>query len=52
MTRTSADDGASMFRNRIRIVIPMIGIVTVITWLVMFHGSHLNLKKTSQAKNE
>ena len=40
-----------MLRNRIRIVRATIGIVTVITWEVMFHGSHLNLKKTSQAKN-
>ena len=30
----------------------IIGSVIVMTWVTMFHGSHLNLKKTSQAKNE
>ena len=30
----------------------MIGIVTTITCDVMFHGSHLNLMKISQTKNE
>ena len=29
----------------------MIGMVMVMTWLTMFQGSHLNLKKISQAKN-
>ena len=29
----------------------MIGMVTTTTWLVMFHGSSLNLKKMSQTKN-
>ena len=41
-----------MFRNRIRAAIPMIGSVMTMTWLTMFHGSHLNLKKISQTKNE
>ena len=31
---------------------PMIGIVAAITCVVMFHGSHLNLMKISQTKNE
>ena len=35
-----------------RIVSPMMGRVTTITWLTMFQGSHLNLKKISQTKNE
>ena len=30
----------------------MIGIVIVTTCVTMFQGNHLNLKKTSQAKNE
>ena len=30
----------------------MIGSVMTITWLVMFHGSHLNLKKISQTMIE
>ncbi len=28
------------------------GIVTTITWLTKFHGSHLNLKKISQMMYE
>ncbi len=50
MTRTSGLDGAPMLSSRIMIVRPMIGIVTVMTCVVMFHGSHLNLKKISHAK--
>jgi len=34
--------------NRIRIVSAMIGIVTTMTWLVMFQGSHFFLKKMNQ----
>jgi hypothetical protein len=30
----------------------MIGIVTTMTWLVMFHGRSLNLKKISQTMTE
>ena len=41
-----------MFMNRIRTVSAMIGIVTTITWLMMFHGSHFNLKKMNQTKTE
>jgi len=39
-----------MFSRRIVAASPMMGIVMVMTWLTMFHGSHLNLKKISQAK--
>jgi hypothetical protein len=35
---------------RISIVRPTIGMVIVMTCVTMFHGSHLNLKKTSQQK--
>ena len=41
-----------MFRSRISAAMPMIGSVMTMTWLTMFHGSHLNLKKISQTKNE
>ena len=41
-----------MFRIRISAVRPMIGSVITMTWLTMFQGSHLNLKKISQTKNE
>ena len=34
------------------IVSATIGIVTTMTWLVMFQGSHFFLKKMSQTKNE
>ena len=50
--RMSLVVGAPMFRQSIRTESAMIGMVTVMTWLVMFHGSHLNLKKISQTKNE
>jgi hypothetical protein len=38
--------------NKIRIVSAMTGIVTTITWLVMFQGNSLNLKKISQTMTE
>jgi hypothetical protein len=41
-----------MFRSRMVTVRPMIGMVMEMTWLTMFQGSHLNLKKTSHTKNE
>ena len=31
---------------------PMIGKVMTMTWLTVFHGSSLYLKKISQTKNE
>ena len=37
-----------MFMKRIRIVSAMIGMVTTMTWLVMFQGSYFFLKKISQ----
>ena len=40
-----------MFSRRINALNPRIGSVMVMTWVVMFQGSHLNLKKISQAKN-
>ena len=41
-----------MFMNRMMIVSAMIGMVTTMTWLVMFQGSHFFLKKISQTKIE
>jgi hypothetical protein len=41
-----------MLSRRISAVRPMIGSVTTMTWLTMFYGSHLNLKKISQTKIE
>jgi hypothetical protein len=52
MARTSCDEGATMFMNKMSTVRAKIGIVTTITWLVMFHGSHLNLKKINQTMTE
>ena len=49
-TRTSCDDGAEMLSSRISAVSPTIGMTTTVTWLVVFQGSHLNLKKISQTK--
>ena len=46
------DDGATMFMKRISTVSAKIGIVTTMTWLVMFQGSSLNLKKISQTMIE
>ena len=51
-TRTSFDEGANTLRRRTSAVRPMIGIVITITCETVFHGSHLNLKKISQTKNE
>ena len=31
-------------------VIPTIGMMATMTWLVVFHGSHLNLMNISQTK--
>jgi hypothetical protein len=41
-----------MFMKRMMIASMMTGIVTTMTWLVMFQGSHFFLKKISQTKNE
>lgn len=42
-----------MFIKRMMMIAsPMIGMVTTMTWLTMVQGSHLNLKKISQTKNE
>ena len=49
-TRTSADDGAKTFSVRISAAMPTIGMTATVTWLVVVHGSHLNLKKISQTK--
>ncbi len=51
-TRTSGVDGANTLSSRIRAVNPTTGIVKTITIEIVFHGSHLNLKKISQTKNE
>ncbi|MNU11356.1 hypothetical protein D3C72_2591290 [compost metagenome] len=47
-TLTSWDDGATTFSVRTSSVSATTGIVTTMTMDVVFHGSHLNLKKTSQ----
>ncbi len=52
MTRTSADDGATTLSVRISAVIATIGMMTTVTCVAVFHGSHLNLMKISQTKNE
>ena len=41
-----------MFSSRIRTAIPTIGMITTMTLLCVFQGSHLNLMKISQTKNE
>ena len=41
-----------MFMKRMIIARQMIGIVTTMTWLVMFQGSHFFLKKTNQTMIE
>ncbi len=41
-----------MLSSSMRSVSPIIGKVMTMTWLTMFQGSHLNLKKISQTKNE
>ena len=51
-TRSLADDGATTLSVRIIIVSATIGMMTTMTCDVMFHGSHLNLMKISQTKNE
>ena len=51
MTRTSADDGANTLSSRIISVSATTGMVMTITIDVVFHGSHLNLKKISQTTN-
>jgi hypothetical protein len=50
MTRTSDDDGAKTLRHRMSAVSATIGITTTVICDVLFHGSHLNLKKISQTK--
>ena len=41
-----------MFSVRTSAVNPTIGMVITVTIEALFHGSHLNLKKISQTKNE
>ena len=41
-----------MFMKRMMIASMMTGIVTTMTWLVMFQGSHFFLKKTNQTQIE
>jgi hypothetical protein len=43
--------GATILRRRISAVRPMIGSVMTMTWLTMFQGSHLNLKKNHPDKD-
>ena len=50
MTRTSADDGATTLSVRISAVSATIGMMTTVTCVPVFHGSHLNLMKISQTK--
>ncbi len=47
-TRTSLVDGATTLSTRIIVVRATTGMVMTITIEVVFHGSHLNLKKISQ----
>ena len=49
-TRTSADDGATTFNASMSTVRATIGMIATVTWLTVFHGSHLNLMKISQTK--
>ena len=51
-TRTSADDGATTFNTRIRMVNATIGMIATVTWLTVVQGSHLNLMKISQTKKQ
>jgi hypothetical protein len=50
--RTSLDEGATMFMKRMIIASMITGIVTTMTWLVMFQGSHFFLKKMNQTMVE
>ena len=52
MTRTSAVDGATTLSVRISAASATIGMMTTVTCDAVFHGSHLNLMKISQTKNE
>ena len=52
MTRTSAVDGATTLSARISAVNATMGMMTTVTCHAVFQGSHLNLKKISQTKNE
>ncbi len=49
-TRTSAEDGAKTFNDRISAAMPTIGMIATVTWLVVVQGSHLSLMKISQTK--
>ena len=51
-TRTSDDEGAKMLSSRISAAMPTIGMMTTVTWVPVFHGSHFSLMKISQTKNE
>ena len=48
MTRTSALEGATTFSARISAVRPTIGMMTTVTCVPVFHGSHFILMKTNQ----
>ena len=48
ITRTSALDGATTLRKRISAVSATIGMMTTVTWVPMFHGSHFILMKMNQ----
>ena len=48
MTRTSAVDGATTLSSRIVALSATIGMITTVTWVAMFHGSHFFLMKMNQ----
>ena len=50
MTRTSAVDGATTLSVRISAVSATIGMITTVTCVAVFHGSHFSLMKKSQTK--
>src|SRR4029079_16187937 len=51
-TRTSAEDGATTLSARIMADSATTGMMTTVTFQGVVQGSHLNLMKTSQTKNE
>ncbi len=51
-TRTSAVDGATTFSVRMSAVSATIGMMTTVTCVPMFHGSHFILMKTNQTTSE
>jgi len=48
ITRTSLVDGATTLSTRIIAARATIGMMTTVTWLVVFHGSHFFLMKMNQ----